>query len=88
MAIDESGTRGPERYAVEIDQVACVGHGQCEFVAPELFRIEESGRTEYIGADYVDGPPSTLLQQAISACPERAIRLAAAASGSAGGSEE
>ncbi len=52
-----------------IDPNACIAHGDCEEVAPELFRVED-GLSTVIG----EGPEELMLAAA-ERCPTSAIRI-------------
>lgn len=57
---------------IEVDRKRCELHGQCAFVAPELFKID--GDTLIFEANV----PEELLQKARTAakvCPQLAIKL-------------
>jgi ferredoxin len=51
-----------------IDAAACSAHGDCEDIAPEIFRLED------IAVVVGDGPDELMLAAA-QACPSTAIRL-------------
>ncbi len=51
-----------------IDESACLAHGDCEELAPDVFRVEDTATV--IGA----GPPEQLIPIA-QACPASAIAL-------------
>ncbi|HEX2703446.1 MAG TPA: ferredoxin [Solirubrobacteraceae bacterium] len=51
-----------------IDAAACSSHGDCEDIAPEIFRLED------IAVVVGDGPDELMLAAA-QACPSIAIRL-------------
>lgn len=51
-----------------IDASACSAHGDCEDIAPEVFRLED------IAVVVGDGPDELMLAAA-QACPSIAIRL-------------
>ena len=55
-------------YRIEIDELACAGHGDCEHVAPEVFRVEDI-------AVVVGTAPADRLEEAAAACPSAAIAL-------------
>jgi ferredoxin len=55
-------------YVVEIDEPACAAHGDCEAIAPEIFRLEDV-------AVVVGEGPDELMLEAARACPSVAIRL-------------
>ena len=57
-----------------VDFLACSAHGDCEIIAPEVFRVGESA--EVIGT----GPPDLLLEAA-EACPAVAISVVDDATG-------
>lgn len=51
-----------------IDAQACSAHGDCEDIAPEIFRLED------VAVVIGDGPDELMLAAA-QACPSIAIRL-------------
>jgi ferredoxin len=51
-----------------IDAAACAAHGDCAYVAPEVFRVDET-------AVVVGDGPDDLLLRAAEACPSAAIAL-------------
>jgi ferredoxin len=56
---------------ISLDRDVCVAHGQCEFVAPDVFMINDDGDLELD-----ENPPEserTNVEQAIGACPVRAL---------------
>jgi len=55
-------------YVVYIDAAACAAHGDCEAIAPEVFRVEDV-------AVVVGDAPDELVVEAARACPSVAIRL-------------
>ena len=55
-------------YRVEIDKAACAGHGDCEHVAPEVFRVEDV-------AVVIGSAPPDRLVEAAAACPSAAIAV-------------
>jgi ferredoxin len=59
---------------VVIDLASCNGHGQCEDVAPEVFRVNDQGRVDLL----IESPEDSLrpkVEQAIRLCPEKCIAL-------------
>lgn len=58
-----------------IDKLVCEGHDKCERIAPDLFKLDESG----IAYVLVDGDlnPEQLQRAtvAVKLCPTKAIRL-------------
>jgi len=55
-------------YEVFIDEGACAAHGDCEAIAPEVFRLEEI-------AVVIGTGPEDLVLEAATACPAVAIRV-------------
>ncbi|MGA2470847.1 MAG: ferredoxin [Solirubrobacteraceae bacterium] len=51
-----------------IDAQACSAHGDCEDLAPEIFRVEDV-------AVVVGDGPGELMMAAAQACPSLAIRI-------------
>ena len=61
-------------YVAHIDAAACAAHGDCEAIAPEVFRVEDV-------AVVVGDAPDELMLEAARACPSVAIRLLDGANG-------
>jgi ferredoxin len=55
-------------YLAHIDATACAAHGDCEVIAPEIFRVED------VAIVIADGPDELMLEAA-RACPSVAIRV-------------
>jgi ferredoxin len=55
-------------YLVEIDEDACMAHGDCAEVAPEVFAVDDV-------ATVIGTGPDSLLLAAAEACPSAAIRI-------------
>jgi ferredoxin len=55
-------------YRVEIDEAACAAHGDCEHVAPEVFRVDD------VAVVIGTAPPDRLVEAAAS-CPSTAIAV-------------
>lgn len=56
------------------DAEACVGHGRCYALAPELFDADDQGHCVVL-IDVVDSAQADRARQAVNNCPEEAIRL-------------
>ncbi|NEA40186.1 ferredoxin [Streptomyces sp. SID11385] len=60
---------------VEVDQLKCVGSGQCVLLVPEVFDQDDDGIVELLDADpspdYHDD-----VRESAAICPATAIRLA------------
>lgn len=57
---------------VSIDVRLCAGHGQCETVAPEVFRVNDNWLAEVL----IEEPPERLrqaVQKAARLCPTSAV---------------
>jgi ferredoxin len=61
-------------YTAIIDPAACAAHGDCEVVAPEVFRVDDV-------AVVVGTGPDELMLAAAGACPSVAITIADATTG-------
>jgi ferredoxin len=62
---------------IEVDREACIGAGLCAWNAPEVFEQDEEGLSRVrAGAGSGQGPDEDALDEALSACPAQAIRLA------------
>jgi ferredoxin len=62
------------RYLPQVDEYACSAHGDCEAIAPDVFRVGEIA--EVVG----EGDPERVLEAA-KACPAGAIAVFDADSG-------
>ena len=64
---------------VRLDAEACVGHGRCYALAPEVFDADDQGHCvlRFDGAAGADVPESLidLTRQAVANCPEDALTL-------------
>jgi ferredoxin len=64
-----------ETLTVIVDMELCDGHGQCEFAAPEVFRLDDEGTLEFDPAP--DASQRANVEQAVRLCPVQAIALGA-----------
>ena len=55
-------------YIPHIDEGACAAHGDCEAIAPEVFRVDDL-------ATVIGTGPDELILQAAEACPSVAISV-------------
>jgi ferredoxin len=53
-------------YVAQIDEAACAEHGDCEAIAPEIFRVDDV-------AVVIGEGPDELMLEAARACPSVAI---------------
>ena len=58
---------------ISVDRALCVGHGQCEIAAPEVFRVGQDGQPEYDAA--AAALHEGAVEDAAGACPMQAITL-------------
>jgi ferredoxin len=68
MSAEKKGLR------IVVDWNACIGQGQCEFAAPNVFTINDDGKLELI--ETPDESERKAVEQAIRRCPTRALSLA------------
>jgi ferredoxin len=57
-----------------IDAAACRGHGQCELIAPEVFRLGADDKGHVI-VDLVPSGSADAAREAVLMCPEAAIEV-------------
>lgn len=60
---------------ITIEPDTCLGHGQCELAAPELFQVDDDGFVQVLVAE-PEGAQVDAAERAARACPTRAIVLA------------
>jgi ferredoxin len=65
---------GRKTLRIVVDWTACVGQGQCEFAAPNVFTINDAGKLEL--NETPDESERKAVEQAIRRCPTRALSLA------------
>ena len=65
---------------VVIDENLCDGHGKCERIAPEIFKLDESGMARVLVSEL---NPAQLekAKATVMLCPTKAIRLVETATG-------
>jgi ferredoxin len=61
-------------YVAHIDESACAAHGDCEAIAPEIFRLDDV-------AVVIGTEGDELMLEAARVCPAVAIRITDEASG-------
>ena len=62
---------------LQIDRIACDGHGACAELLPELITLDDWGYP-IVFSSSVPGALSEHARRAVEACPVRALRLRAA----------
>ncbi len=69
----------PGVVRLALDAELCIGVGQCELMAPEVFRLDDDeGTSELVGSPWVAAAQAELL---VDKCPSGAIGLADPAAG-------
>lgn len=59
---------------IELDELRCEGHGLCESVAPEIYRLDDEGELEIL----IEDVPADLMVKAEAGarvCPVAALRV-------------
>ncbi|WP_063021489.1 ferredoxin [Nocardia niwae] len=56
------------------DRTLCAGHGMCEALAPDLFRVGGDGIV--VPADTVPSSDRDVIELVVDSCPVQALRLA------------
>jgi len=58
---------------VAVDRELCVGSGQCELLAPDVFEVDDDGAVRLLQQEPGDG---AAVRDAVSQCPTGAIAVA------------
>jgi ferredoxin len=61
---------------LDVDPIACDGHGLCAELLPELIALDDWGYP-MIGDDPIPPELESLARRAVSTCPTLALRLSA-----------
>ncbi|MEU4344568.1 ferredoxin [Nocardia sp. NPDC023852] len=56
------------------DRAICEGHGMCEALAPDVFRVGDDGIVVPL-ADAVSASGHAVIELAVDTCPVQALRL-------------
>jgi ferredoxin len=67
-------SEGKPKLRIVVDWNACIGQGQCEFAAPNVFTIDDEGKL--VLNETPDESERKAVEQAIRRCPTRALSLA------------
>ncbi|MFE9576972.1 ferredoxin [Nocardia sp. NPDC006044] len=59
---------------IDADRARCAGHGMCEALAPNLFRVGDDGIVVPV-ADAIADTDRDLIRLAVDSCPVEALRL-------------
>ncbi|MGA9278254.1 ferredoxin [Ilumatobacter sp.] len=66
-----TGNERPDLVKMAVDSESCIGAGQCEMLAEDVFLIsDDEGIAEVLGAGLLDRPTALV---AVDRCPGRAI---------------
>lgn len=65
------GTNMTKRVFLRVDMERCEGHGQCEFVAPQLLHLDDQGLVVIDVEDVTD--QQELAKKAVQSCPAIAL---------------
>ncbi len=61
---------------ITVDDAACVGHGRCYALAPDVFASDDFGHCTVLVPEIEAGSPLELgARQGAENCPERAITI-------------
>lgn len=58
---------------IDVDMSKCQHYGQCVFEAPEIFKLNEDDKLEYLAQ--ADDSERSNIEAAIDVCPMQAIRI-------------
>lgn len=58
-----------------VDETRCAGHGLCENIAEDIFEVGDDGMT-HLRQETVGEDRRAELEEAVAACPTRALSLA------------
>lgn len=58
---------------VEVDMTKCQHYGQCVFEAPDVFKLNDDDKLEYVAE--VDDSELDNVEAAVDICPMQAIRI-------------
>jgi ferredoxin len=67
---------GERSLRLVIDELACEGYGKCERIAPNLFKLDESGNVGVLVGGHLNPAQLQRANMAVKLCPTKAIRLA------------
>ena len=59
---------------LHIDETKCEGHARCVARAPDLFDVDDDGKS-FLLVDQVPNDQEEAAKSAVQACPERAISI-------------
>jgi ferredoxin len=61
-------------FRLELDESACVGHGRCYVLAPEIFEEDDDGHC-VLKRSHVAGAQEEAARRGVANCPEDALKL-------------
>lgn len=60
---------------VAVDNDMCQGHGRCNAVAPDVFKLDDSGYIDFTGELEVEPEFEEQARHGVASCPENALKL-------------
>ena len=58
---------------IEVDMLLCQHYGQCVFEAPNIFKLNDDDKLEYLAT--ADDSERDNVESAVDVCPMQAIRI-------------
>jgi ferredoxin len=58
---------------ISVDRAACQLHGECAWLAPEIFSLNDAGKLTY--RSEIDAAETGIAEDAVFLCPTQAITL-------------
>ncbi|GAB3140749.1 ferredoxin [Marisediminicola antarctica] len=58
---------------IEVDMALCQHYGQCVFEAPNIFKLNDDDKLEYVAS--ADDSERDNVESAVDVCPMQAIRI-------------
>jgi ferredoxin len=58
---------------IEVDMALCQHYGQCVFEAPNIFKLNDDDKLEYLAS--ADDSERDNVESAVDVCPMQAIRI-------------
>lgn len=58
---------------IDVDMYLCQNYGQCVFEAPEIFKLDDDDKLEYLAE--ADESERMNVENAVDVCPMQAIRI-------------
>lgn len=65
----------PDQAQLQVNRIACTGHGSCAELLPELIQLDEWGYPLVAARGVVAPELTRAARRAVAACPALALRL-------------